>query len=148
LATYEREPEAVQTTPEQLRAQLSEPAPPFECAIAEYDGRPAGFALFFHNYSTWRGRRGLYLEDLFVVPELRGHGIGRLLLRYLARLACARGCARMEWSVLDWNEPAIGFYRSLGAVPMSEWTVFRVEGPALAALGEATTGSTEPTQSG
>jgi ribosomal protein S18 acetylase RimI-like enzyme len=93
-----------------------------------------GFAVFFHNYSTWLGRPGLYLEDLFVHPEARGRGYGRRLLAHLARIAEARGCPRMEWSVLDWNAPAIGFYRALGAIPMDEWTVYRLTGPALAAL--------------
>jgi GNAT superfamily N-acetyltransferase len=102
--------------------------------LAEVDGATAGFALFFHNFSTWHGRRGLYLEDLFVRPAMRGRGIGRALLCELARIAMARGCARMEWAVLDWNTPAIAFYKSLGAVPMDEWTIFRLTGPAIARL--------------
>lgn len=137
LAEYEREPDAVVCTPEDLRGQLASATPPFECVLAELDGVPVGFALFFHNYSTWRGRRGLYLEDLFVVPVHRHRGIGRQLLRHLAGLAVERGCARMEWAVLDWNSPAIAFYRSLGAVPMEEWTVFRLSGDALDRLGGA-----------
>jgi GNAT superfamily N-acetyltransferase len=100
------------------------------------DGEAAGYALYFHNFSSWRGRRGLYLEDLFVRPELRRHGIGRALLREVARIAIERGCARMEWLVLDWNRAAIDFYRSLGAVPLEEWTTFRIAGPALQALAE------------
>ncbi|MCU0622381.1 MAG: GNAT family N-acetyltransferase, partial [Gemmatimonadaceae bacterium] len=108
--------------------------PGAEVLIAEADGAPAGFALFFHNFSTFLGRRGLYLEDLFVRPEYRGVGIGRRLLAELAALAVARDCGRLEWSVLDWNAPAIGFYRALGAVPMDEWTVFRLAGDALATL--------------
>lgn len=135
LATYEREPGAVCATPESLAAQMRSPRPPFECLLAEEDGRAAGFALFFQNYSTWRGRPGIWLEDLFVREECRGRGTGRALLRAVGRLAVERGCGRLEFSVLDWNAPAIGFYRSLGAVPMSEWTVFRFEGDALARLG-------------
>jgi GNAT superfamily N-acetyltransferase len=96
----------------------------------------AGFALFFHNFSTWQGRRRLYLEDLFVRPAMRGRGIGKALLGELARIATERGCARMEWAVLDWNTPAIEFYKSLGAVPMDEWTIFRITAPAIARLVE------------
>jgi len=107
-----------------------------EVVIASYEGEPAGFALFFHNFSTFLGRPGIYLEDLFVTPALRGHGIGRILLSYLARLAVERGCGRLEWWVLDWNEPAIRFYRRLGAQAMDEWTVFRVTGDALEDLAE------------
>ena len=102
--------------------------------LAEVDGETAGFALFFHNFSTWQGRRGLYLEDLFVRPAMRGRGIGKALLCELARIAMERGCARMEWAVLDWNTPAIEFYRSLGAVPMDEWTIFRLTAPAIGRL--------------
>ncbi len=134
LAIYEREPDAVEATPADLRAQLSQERPPFEALIAELDAEPVGFALFFHNYSTWRGRPGLYLEDLFVRPEGRGRGVGRALLRRLAQIALERGCARMEWWVLDWNTPAIGFYEKLGARAMGEWTTFRLTGEALAAL--------------
>jgi GNAT superfamily N-acetyltransferase len=105
-----------------------------EVLIGELDGEPMGFALFFHNFSTFEGRPGIYLEDLFVRPEARGRGLGKALLAELARLAVARDCARLEWWVLDWNAPAIGFYRSLGARPMDEWTVMRVDGPALATL--------------
>jgi GNAT superfamily N-acetyltransferase len=137
LAAYEREPDAVEVTPAELRRQLGSERPPFECVIAEWEGEPAGMALFFPNYSTWRGRPGIYLEDLFVRPEYRQRGIGRALLAHLGRLACARGCARMEWSVLDWNTPAIDFYRGLGAVPMDGWTVYRLSGDALASLGGA-----------
>jgi len=97
-------------------------------------GEPAGFALFFHNFSTFKGRPGIYLEDLFVRPQARGRGIGRRLLAYLARTAVERRCARLEWAVLDWNEPSIGFYRSLGAVPLEEWTLFRLTGESLALL--------------
>lgn len=136
LAVYEREPDAVEATPESLRAQLAMERPPFECLLAEDEaGDAVGFALFFHNYSTWRGRPGLYLEDLFVRPEARGRGLGGALLRRLAMIATERGCARMEWSVLDWNELAIDFYHRLGAQPMTAWTTWRLDGEALAALG-------------
>ena len=132
LATYEREPEAVVVTPDELRAQLAAARPPFECLLVELaGGQVVGFALYFHNYSTWRGRQGIYLEDLFVEPAHRGRGYGKQLLVRLAQLAVDRGCARMEWNVLDWNAPAIAFYRSLGAVPLSECTVFRLTGEAL-----------------
>lgn len=134
LALYEREPQSVTATPEDYRRQLSEKNPPFECLIATWDGEAAGFALFFHNYSTWKGKRGLYLEDLYVTPVMRGKGIGEELLRHLAKLALDRDCARFEWAVLDWNTPAIGFYEKLGAKPMSEWTVFRIAGDQLKAL--------------
>lgn len=102
--------------------------------LAEADGAVAGFALFFTSFSTWTGRAGLYLEDLFVRPEARGRGVGRALLRHLAREAVRLGCARLEWSVLDWNRPAIDFYQSLGAVPIDQWTRYRLKGEALAAL--------------
>lgn len=131
LAEYEREPLAVEATAETLRAQLSSAVPPFECLIAELDGSACGFALFFQSYSTWRGRPGLYLEDLFVSESRRGCGVGKALLSRVARTAVERGCARLEWAVLDWNQPAIDFYRALGAVPMAEWTVFRLTGDAL-----------------
>lgn len=131
LAEYERLLDACVATEAQLRETLFGDQPQAEVVIAEWEGVPAGFALFFHSYSTFLARRGLYLEDLFVKPAYRGHGIGRALLAHLARLAVARGCGRLEWSVLDWNEPAIGFYRALGAVPMDEWTVMRVDGEAL-----------------
>lgn len=135
LAEYEREPDAVEATVEILEGQLSEDPPPFECLIAEHEGAPVGFALFFHTYSTWRARRGIWLEDLYVTPAARGLGIGRRLLERLAAIAVERGCGRLEWSVLDWNEPAIGFYRRLGAGPMDEWTTWRLDGEALRALG-------------
>ena len=134
LAIYEREPDAVEATPDSLRAQLQQAHPPFECLIAELDGAPAGVALFFSNYSTWKGKPGLYLEDLFVPTEHRGQGIGKALLKSLARIATERDYARMEWSVLDWNEPAIRFYETLGAQPMSEWTTFRLTGGPLKTL--------------
>jgi len=134
LAEYERLPNEVVATEEGLRTSLFGPVPAAEVVIAEVDGIAAGFALFFHTYSTFLGRRGLWLEDLFVRPAYRGQGIGRTLLVHLAEVAVARGCGRLEWSVLDWNESAIGFYRALGAVPMDEWTTFRVTGDALRRL--------------
>ena len=134
LALYEREPDAVETTVAELRAQLATAPPPFECLLVEDDDGAAGFALFFHNYSTWRGRTGLYLEDLFVTPDRRGRGYGVALLRRLAELAVERGCARMEWAVLDWNEPAIRLYRDLGAESLDDWTLFRLTGEALQRL--------------
>lgn len=133
LAAYEREPGAVEVDEVTLAAQLSEPSPPFECLIAE-DGGPVGFALYFTTYSTWRGRRGIHLEDLWVTPPARGRGVGRALLARLAAIACERGCARLEWAVLDWNELAMSFYRGLGAKPMDEWTTWRLSDAALAAL--------------
>jgi GNAT superfamily N-acetyltransferase len=136
LARYEREPEAVVCTAGDLRQQLGSASPPFSCLLAELEGEPVGFALYFFNYSTWRGRPGLYLEDLFVVPEARGRGAGKQLLVELARIAVARGCARMEWTVVDWNEPAIDFYRALGARRLDGWQLFRLTGPALEALAE------------
>lgn len=134
LAEYEREPDAVEVNASSLAVQLATEPPPFECLLAEIDCEPVGFALFFHNYSTWRGKRGLYLEDLFVPPRHRRAGVGRRLLRELGRIAVQRDCARMEWSVLDWNQSAIDFYRALGAVPMNEWTTFRLTGNALEQL--------------
>ncbi len=134
LATYEREPDAVEATPESIRAQLESPHPPFECLLAERDGRAVGFALFFQSYSTWRGRPGITLEDLFVEPEARRSGAGRALLVRLARIAAERGCARMEWAVLDWNELAQRFYEGLGARPLRGWTTWRLTGEALERL--------------
>ncbi|MCC6217503.1 MAG: GNAT family N-acetyltransferase [Polyangiaceae bacterium] len=134
LAVYEREPNAVESTPATLRAQLEASPPVFECVLAHVGSEAAGLALFFHNFSTWRGRRGLYLEDLFVRPAWRRRGIGRLLFGELARLAEERGCARMEWAVLHWNLPAIEFYQSLGAKPLDDWTTFRLSDAALTRL--------------
>ena len=131
LAEYERLSHEVVATEDGVRESLFGERPYAEVLIAEHDGSPAGFALFFHNYSTFLGRPGIYLEDLYVRPEFRGAGIGKKLLVRLARLARSRGCGRLEWWVLDWNEPSIGFYEKLGAVPMDDWTVYRVSGPAL-----------------
>ena len=134
LAAFERESNKVIATEPMLFEALFGPHPAAEAVVAERDGAPVGMALFFHNFSTWTGWRGLYLEDLYVRPEARGAGVGKALLQHLAALAVERGCTRFEWSVLDWNEKAINFYRSMGAEPMAEWTVYRVTGDALASL--------------
>jgi GNAT superfamily N-acetyltransferase len=134
LADYERLAHLVVATEADLRESLFGRQPAAEAVIAFVGGRPAGFALWFHNFSTFLGRRGLYLEDLFVLPEWRGRGIGRALLAHLARLAIERDCGRVEWAVLDWNEPAIGFYKGLGAVPLDEWRIFRLTGENLRKL--------------
>ena len=134
LAEYERLSHAAVATDEGLREQLFGAQPGAEVLIGEVDGEPAGFALFFHNFSTFLGKRGLYLEDLFVRPAARGVGLGKHLMAALARIAVQRDCGRFEWSVLDWNTPAIGFYRKLGATGLDEWTVQRLEGDALHAL--------------
>ena len=136
LAEYEREPDAVQLDREELRRNLFGPRSYAEVLLCEDDGGAVtGFALFFHNFSTWLGKPGIWLEDLFVWSEHRGKGHGKALLVEVARIAVERGCGRFEWSVLDWNEPAIQFYKSLGAVPMDEWTTYRVTGDALERLG-------------
>ena len=137
LAVYEKEPDAVLADETTLARQLFGERPAAEVVIAEADGEAAGFALFFHNFSTWLGKRGLYLEDLFVRPAFRGRGVGQVLMAYLAKLAIERDCGRFEWWVLDWNTPALDFYRRLGAVPMDEWTVQRLTGPALQALADS-----------
>jgi GNAT superfamily N-acetyltransferase len=135
LATYEREPDAVVATEDDLRTALFGPDPSAGCQVAEADGRVVGFALWYRTFSTWQGKPGLWLEDLFVEPEHRGSGLGRDLLVSLATICVDRGWTRFEWWVLDWNEPAQGFYRSLGARPEDEWTVWRVDGDALGRLG-------------
>ena len=135
LAEYARQPEAVQVDAKTLRAQLEAAQPPFECLLAEIDGLPVGFALFFHSYSTWRGKRGVWLEDLYVLPDARGRGVGAALLGSVARIAHERDCARLEWSVLDWNEPAIRFYRKLGADVLGELRICRLTDTGLAQLG-------------
>ena len=137
LAEYEKLRDACVATEERLRESLFGAHPAAEVIIAEHDGVAAGFALFCHNYSTFLAQRGIWLEDLFVRPEHRGHGIGRLMLERLAAIAVERDCGRLEWAVLDWNSPAIGFYRSLGAVAMDEWTTFRVTGEQLHHLAGA-----------
>ena len=135
LARFEKLEDEVVLTEDLLRVGLFGPRPYAEAALAEEDGEPIGFALFFHTFSTFLARPGLYLEDLFVLPEHRGRGVGRSLLSHLARLALERGCGRLEWAVLNWNMDAIRFYERLGAKPNSEWTVYRVAGEALNALG-------------
>jgi GNAT superfamily N-acetyltransferase len=136
LAEYENAPpEAVASAEDILRDGFSG-HPKFRCVIAEWESRPAGFALFFYNYSTWRGRPGIYLEDLFVRPAFRKKGIGKALLAHLAKIAVEEGCGRFEWQVLDWNTPAIEFYQSLGARVMKEWLTMRVTGKALHDLAE------------
>ncbi|AJP73026.1 GNAT family N-acetyltransferase [Sphingomonas hengshuiensis] len=134
LAEFEREPDAVKATEPMLDAALFGPDAVAEAVIAELDGAPVGFALFFRNFSTWTGLPGLYLEDLYVTPAARGAGVGTALLRHLAGIAVDRGYGRFEWAVLDWNTPAIDFYRAMGAAPLDEWTVQRVSGDALARL--------------
>jgi len=137
LATYERAPDEVTATEERLVDVLFGEKPVAEVLLAFEGKSPVGFAVFFHNFSTWLGRPGLYLEDLFVRPEDRGKGYGRALLIHLAKIARDRGCGRMEWAVLDWNEPAIQFYRKLGAKSMDEWTVFRLKRDGIAKLADA-----------
>lgn len=135
LAVYERLAHEVTATEAALSAQLfpdDDSAPAAYCVLAFADAQPVGFALYFFNFSTFLAKPGLYLEDLFVRPDYRGSGYGRALLLHLAAIANARGCGRMEWSVLDWNQPAIDFYQKLGAVPMQDWTIFRLTGSALA----------------
>jgi GNAT superfamily N-acetyltransferase len=134
LAAYEKLSHACVATAEDLHHHLFGEKPKAEVTLAEWDGAPAGFALYFHNFSTFLAKPGIFLEDLFVRPEYRGKGIGKSLLIHLARLAQLRGCGRLEWNVLDWNTPSIQFYESLGAVPMSDWTGYRVTGEALDAL--------------
>ena len=131
LAEYEKLTHEVTATEALLHQHLFGPRPVAECLVAELDQAPVAFALFFHNFSTFLGRPGIYLEDLFVRPAARGKGVGRALLTHLAKIAVERDCGRLEWAVLDWNAPAIGFYKKLGAVPMDEWTVMRVTGDAL-----------------
>jgi len=140
LATYERAPSEVAATEEQLVDVLFGERPVAEVLLAFEDEMPIGFAVFFHNFSTWLGRPGLYLEDLFVKPEARGKGYGRALLTHLAKIARDRGCGRMEWAVLDWNDPAIQFYHKLGGKPMDEWTVFRLTRDGIAKLADAAPG--------
>jgi GNAT superfamily N-acetyltransferase len=134
LAIYEHLEHEVVAREADVHAALFGPRPYAEVALACLDGEPVGFALYFHNFSTFVGQPGIYLEDLFVRPAARGLGAGKRLFAYLARLALERGCARLDWAVLDWNEPSIGFYRSLGAVDQSEWTTYRLDGEALTRL--------------
>lgn len=136
LAIYERAEHEVKTDAAGIEASLFAADATARALICERDGVPIGYAVYFFNYSTWLGRNGLYLEDLYVTPDARGTGAGKALLKYLARVAVDHGCGRFEWAVLDWNEPAIQFYRSLGALPQDEWTTYRVTGAALQALAE------------
>lgn len=136
LAEYERLADEVRFDEAVLGDRLFGPRPYAEVLIGEIDGSPQGFALFFHNFSTFEGKPGIYLEDLFVRPEARGSGLGKALLKRLAALAVERDCARLEWSVLDWNEPSIQFYKALGAKAMDEWTIYRVDGDALGELAK------------
>jgi GNAT superfamily N-acetyltransferase len=145
LAAYEREPDAVHATEADLLRDGFGPAKVFDCLIADWTEPsapredattiPAGFALYFHNYSTWRGHAGIHLEDIFVTPSLRGKGIGRALITRVAAIAVEEGCTRLQWDVLEWNTPAIGFYQKMGAVMQSDWRTMRVTGEALTALG-------------
>jgi GNAT superfamily N-acetyltransferase len=136
LALYERAPQEVTATEEGLLRDGFGPTPFYSCLMAELDGEPAGFALFFFNYSTWKGRPGVYLEDLFVEPRFRGTGIGKALLQRVAAFAVERGCQRLQWEVLDWNTPAIDFYRAMGAEFLDEWRNVRVTGEALLRLAD------------
>lgn len=134
LAEYEHAPQEAVATPDDLRRDGFESDPRFYVEIAEWDGEPAGFALWFFNYSTWQGKAGIYLEDLFVRPQFRKRGIGKALLTYVAKLAVEKGCGRYQWQVLDWNTPSIDFYKSLGAQVLDEWLTMRVSGDALRKL--------------
>ena len=144
LADYERSAELVRSTPDDLEAALFGPQPAAYALVAEADGTVVGFALYFLNYSTWTGVHGIYLEDLYVRPEYRGSGLGKALLVALAELAVSRGYGRLEWSVLDWNQPSIDFYRRLGAVAMDEWTVYRLAGNALVSAARTAPSAAEP----
>ena len=146
LAEYERSLTSVTGTEDELRQALFGPQPAVFAHVAEHEGRVAGFALWFLNFSTWTGRHGIYLEDLFVDEERRGQGYGKALLIELARLCVERGYQRLEWVVLDWNAPSIDFYKSLGAQPMDEWDIFRLSGPALRALGSQASADTAETR--
>ena len=142
LADYEKLLHEARASADDFRRELESPNPVIHVLIAEWNGEPAGFALYFFNFSTFVGRQGLYLEDLFVRPALRSHGIGRALLRELARLARGRNCGRMEWAVLDWNEPALRFYKSLGARQMNEWIIHRLTPAEIASLAAESRGDT------
>ena len=137
LAVYEKAGHEVEATEETIRTSIFGEGSVTEAAILEHDGRPAGFAVWFYSYSTWQARNGLYLEDLYVSPDHRGSGAGKLLLRHLAKLAVAKDCGRFEWSVLDWNEPAIRVYDSVGAEPQNEWIRYRLAGDKLKAFAGA-----------
>ena len=136
LAHYEKAPNEVEATEKELLATIFIDNPKVFCDVVDVDGEIVGMAIWFLNYSTWQGKHGIYLEDLFIKPEFRGHGYGKALLKHLAKICDEKGYGRFQWWVLDWNSPAIEFYRSLGAVAMDEWTVYRVSGQALKELGE------------
>ena len=136
LAVYEKAPNEVEATEKELLETIFTSDPKVFCDLVEVDGEIAGMAIWFLNYSTWQGKHGIYLEDLFIKPEYRGRGYGKALLKHLAKICDEKGYGRFQWWVLDWNSPAIEFYRSLGAVAMDEWTVYRVSGQALKELGE------------
>jgi len=136
LAVYEKAPNEVEATEKELLETIFSSDPKVFCDLVEVDGEIAGMAIWFLNYSTWQGKHGIYLEDLFIKPEFRGRGYGKALLKHLAKICDEKGYGRFQWWVLDWNSPAIEFYRSLGAVAMDEWTVYRVSGQALKELGE------------
>lgn len=136
LAVYEKAPQEVVTTAEEIRETLFGPESKTEALICEADGATVGYAVFFTSYSTWLGRNGIYLEDLYVSPDARGQGAGKSLIKHIARLAVQRKCGRLEWSVLDWNQPAIDFYLSIGALPQSEWVRYRLDGDALLNFAE------------
>jgi GNAT superfamily N-acetyltransferase len=137
LAVYEKAPEEVVTTPEEIRETLFGAESKTEALICEVDGTAIGYAVFFTSYSTWLGRNGIYLEDLYISPDARGNGAGKALIKHIAQLAVQRRCGRLEWSVLDWNQPAIDFYLSIGAVAQSEWVRYRLDGDALLKFAEA-----------
>ncbi|CAM3336624.1 hypothetical protein SB6411_01900 [Klebsiella spallanzanii] len=139
LAVYEKAPEQVVTTVDEIKSSLFANDSKTEALICEIDNQVAGYAVFFTSYSTWLGRNGIYMEDLYISPDFRGNGAGKALLRTIAQLAVKRGCGRLEWSVLDWNQPAIDFYLSIGALPQSEWVRYRMDGEALAAFAESGT---------
>ena len=144
LAAYEREPDAVKATEADLLRDGFGPQPRFECLIAEMAAEPAGFALFFYNYSTWRGRAGIHLEDLFVHPRFRGQGVGKALLTRVAARAVEQGCVRLQWDVLDWNQTAIDFYQGLGAKFLTEWRIMRVNDEAIQSLAALEPTPSEP----
>lgn len=137
LAIYEKAESSVQTDEAGIVASLFGPGASAQALVCEADGEAIGYAVYFHNYSTWLGRKGIYLEDLYISPDKRGSGAGKALLKHIARQAVAEGCGRFEWSVLDWNQPAIDFYLAAGARPQDEWTVYRLEGDALRAFAAA-----------
>src|SRR5262245_60047416 len=148
LAEYERDPKAVVATEDALIRDGFGPSPKYRCLIAEWDGRPAGFAFFHYNYSTWRGQPGLYLEDLFVLTEMRGKGIGKALLQKLAQIALEENLYGLRWMVFEWNTPAIKFYESLGAELLDEWETMLLKGPALKKLAGLTASATQTKSSG